>query len=362
MAKAVLGTGHQVSLMRENVPLRLDTVCSRLKRDVHYTNGHSPSPNGHAWPETNNNTEYKLVTPVVADKMRDRPGVTIGDECQPQEFNGRETSCTGQKRRSETGLDVVKRKRRRKNCQPRSLMQLNHEQEELMLKEQLSDYRVNNSGVDFDTIADDEEEILDLSCGKKQEDLPISSNSDKHVTDDTVVDLSIVTHGDPPEVESAQNCSRLVTMDTTTEDDDGAVKTAETTPSGAEAAVAIKDYAETTMNELLSIYGLSEDEAGESITRRVPLQNFAPSNILGRELHLLASPPTPATFPSTHPSKKSARPAGPTTSVEASVCDSAALSVSATSLASDGIYGKFMDRVETLTQTPQGMHVILIIH
>ena len=357
--------------MRENVPLRLDTVCRRLKTDVHYTNGHSPSPNGHTWPETNNNTEYKSVTPAigVADKMRDRPGVTVSDECQPQEFNGRETSCTGQKRRSETALDVVRRKRRRKSCQPRSLMQLNHEQEELLLKEQLSDYRVNNSGVDFDTIADDEEEILDLSCGKKQGDLSISCNSDsgKYVTDDTVVDLSIVTHGDrgPPEEESVENCPRLVTMDTTTEDEDGGntMKTAETTPSGADAAVAIKDYAETTMNELLSIYGLSEDEAGESITRRVPLQNFAPSNILGREQHLLASPPTPATFPSTHPSKKSARPAGPTTSVEASVCDSAALSVSATSFASDGkFYGKFMDRVETLTQTPQGTHVILIIY
>ena len=367
MAKAVLGTGHQaaVNLMRD-VPLQLDTICGRLKTDVHCTNGHDSTPNSHAWPETNNNTDYESVTfACKVDKMRDQSAVTVSDNGHLGDMSDQETVCGGQKRHPEAGVVIngevpEGRKRRRKNCQPRSLMQLNHRQDTIFFKEELEDYRVNNNGVDFDAIADDEEEVLDLSCGKKQEDTSTTRSinsgrdSDKHVTDDTIVDLSVVTLGDNKALESTEDRTRFVdsvAMDTTTDDDedgDDVMEMTETTTFGSDAAVAIKDYAESTMNELLSIYGLNEDEAGESITRRVPLQNFTPNNILGREKPKFTSPSPSLTFSTTCLVKN--RSDAPTTSMETNMRDSAAVS-----LASEGIYAKFMDSMEKLTKIPQGM-------
>ena len=361
MAHAVVGTGHQsmVSLMREDVPKSLDTACGRRMKN-HCRNG--LSARGHAWPipETNNNDDKSVNCDLV--KMRDRSFLTINGDCDHETVSG------GRKRAPKSAFDSAvngeitgSRKRRRKNCRPQCLMQLSRD--ESFIKEDLEEYHVNNNGVDFDAVAaDDEEEILDLTCIKKQENTNGWSNGDcgeQLVADTSAVDSEVIC-GDSKVLE--QDGTQLVHVEAKNEDekgDHGIVETVpsgdpevvETVPSGADAAAAaIKDYAESTMNELLSIYGLNEDH-GESITRRVPLLNFTPSNILGREQP--SFPSTPMTLQITSNSLSSDML---TRSVEANVGESTgvALSAASPSLTSEDIYAKFMDSMEKLAQMPQG--------
>ena len=364
MANAAVETGHQsaVSLMREDVPKSLDTACGRrLKNHIDCRNGLS----GHAWPilETNNNNDKSVNCDL--DKMRDRSILTINGDCDHETVSG------GRKRGPKSAFDPVvngeivgSRKRRRKNCRPRSLMQLSRD--EMLVKEDLEEYHVNNNGVDFDAVtAEDEEEILDLTYIKKQEKGSDCSNVDcgeQLVADTSAVDSEVIC-GDSKVFE--QDGTQLVDVEATNEDKtrndttgivetlpsgDDVAEMVETLPSGADAAAAIKDYAESTMYELLSIYGLNEDH-GESITRRVPLLNFTPSNILGREQPSFPSTPTTLQITS-----NSLSPDALTTSVEAKVCESTgvALSAASQSLTSEDIYAKFMDSMEKLAQMPQG--------
>ena len=456
MANAVVGTGHQVSvsLMREDVPKPLDTACSRRLKN-HCRNGLSPRGHARPIPETNNNNDKSVNCDL--DKMRDRSILTSNGDCDHETVSG------DRKRGPMSAFDSVvngeagrSRKRRRKNCRPRSLMQLSRD--ETFLKEDLEEYHVNNNGVDFYAVAaDDEEEILDLSCCvKKQENVNGCSNGEcgGQLVDDTPAVVSPLTCGESKVFE--EDGTRLVALDNKNEDEEGdntsgvvatvpsgsdtpgvvetvpsgsdtpgvvetvlsgsdtpgvvetvpsgsdtpqvvetvpsgsdtpgvvetvpsgsdtpgmvetvpsgsdtpqVVETVqsdddsgmvETVPSGADAAVAIKDYAESTMNELLSIYGLNEDHA-EAITRRVPLLNFSPSNILGREQKNLPS----GTLQITHLTNSSLSSDALTRSVEAKFGQSSGVAVSAASpsLATEGIYAKFMDSMEKLAQMPRG--------
>ena len=51
-------------------------------------------------------------------------------------------------------------------------------------------------------------------------------------------------------------------------------------PKSRNDVTEMKNYAENTMNELLSMYGLGGE--GETISSRIPLRNFDPGSILGR--------------------------------------------------------------------------------
>ena len=417
MANAVVVTGHQasVSLMREDVPKPLDTACSRRLKN-HCRNGLSPLGHARPIPETNNNNDKSVNCDL--DKMRDRSILTSNGDCDHETVSG------DRKRGPMSAFDSVvngeagrSRKRRRKNCRPRSLMQLSRD--EAFVKEDLEEYHVNNNGVDFDAVAaDDEEEILDLSCCvKKQENVNGCSNGEcgGQLVAATSAVVSPLTCGESKVFE--EDGTRLVALDNKNEDEEGdntsgvvetvpsgsdiprvvetvpsgsdtprvvetvpsgsdtprvvetvpsgsdtpgVVETVpsdddsgmvETVPSGADAAVAIKDYAESTMNELLSIYGLNEDHA-EAITRRVPLLNFSPSNILGREQQNLPS----GTLQITHLTNSSLSSDALTRSVEAKFGQSSGVAVSAASpsLATEGIYAKFMDSMEKLAQMPRG--------
>ncbi|XP_049782787.1 uncharacterized protein LOC126184438 [Schistocerca cancellata] len=78
-----------------------------------------------------------------------------------------------------------------------------------------------------------------------------------------------------------------------------------------EDAPAMKEYAENTMKELLSIYGLSGADMAETITKNVPIANFSSGKIL-ETLSLKqpapqqASPPTPPRTPFSPPPAASA--------------------------------------------------------
>ena len=414
--------------MREDVPKPLDTACSRRLKN-HCRNGLSPRGHARPIPETNNNNDKSVNCDL--DKMRDRSILTSNGDCDHETVSG------DRKRGPMSAFDSVvngeagrSRKRRRKNCRPRSLMQLSRD--EAFVKEDLEEYHVNNNGVDFDAVAaDDEEEILDLSCCvKKQEIVNGCSNGEcgGQLVAATSAVVSPLTCGESKVFE--EDGTRLVALDNKNEDEEGdntsgvvatvpsgsdtpgvvetvpsgsdtpgvvetvpsgsvtpgvvetvpsgsdtpgvvetvpsgsdtpgVVETVpsdddrgmvETVPSGADAAVAIKDYAESTMNELLSIYGLNEDHA-EAITRRVPLLNFSPSNILGREQKNLPS----GTLQITHLTNSSLSSDALTRSVEAKFGQSSGVAVSAASpsLATEGIYAKFMDSMEKLAQMPRG--------
>ena len=145
-------------------------------------------------------------------------------------------------------------------------------------------------------------------------------------------------------------------------------------PSGD--AAAIKDYAQSTVTELLGMYGLS-DEA-QDVTQSIPLQNFSTGHILQhhpeshsihqrrRQLHtksrhnqhvsmpvkIVAPKATIESMhrsPSLHTTMNTARH-DPVTLLQSS-------SSSSTQAASEGMYAKIVDSVAKMAKMPQGMNL-----
>jgi hypothetical protein len=230
------------------------------------------------------------------------------------------------------------RKSRRKAKRPRSIANIAAEQ----AKEELSEYEENNPDVDFDSMCeaameeeddddrliiygdDDENETRDsysrmLADSDEDNHMSYQENDTSHdqqhtepfggqTADQTrsvdcndndcgVLDLRVTRQinvfrhindneeeddeesdddDDIPEENGVLNLS--VTPRKTISNAGGAKPNLPPKSSNDEAEM--KDYAENTMNELLSMYGLGGE--GETISSRIPLKNFDSGSILGR--------------------------------------------------------------------------------
>ena len=229
------------------------------------------------------------------------------------------------------------RKNRRKNLAPRSIAQL-HEADNL-IEEEIEEFEINNrdatlfhtreeqkkpvnmvNTVIIDGNDENETMVLDLSSSvsssstRGSESLTTSSSSvqietlaaEEYIVDVTgAIDLSLSKKSKCSDSNSASmnsNSSQLVSMETDESSMDSTP--AMTYPKIATSLLEIsselqqpskdrvsscsdakdmKNYAQNTMNELLSLYGLGKQEA-ESITESVSLENFSSGNILARQL------------------------------------------------------------------------------
>ena len=231
------------------------------------------------------------------------------------------------------------RRNRRKNMAPRNIAQL-HEADDF-IEEEIEEFEINNRGIDLVNMPVDEQRgkdvmveavrmegsddgclmtALDLSSSvstsnRDSESLATSASSvqietlaaEEYTMDVTgALDLSLSKNSKSSDSNNVSFPSSTMSQMMTLETDDSSrdsesadiyVQTADPTkssalPSGTPArekapnssdANDMKDYAQNTMNELLSLYGLGKQEA-ESITESVSLENFSSGNILARQL------------------------------------------------------------------------------
>ncbi len=234
------------------------------------------------------------------------------------------------------------RKNRRKNLKPQNIAQIQEKEIAEDIVDELEEYEINNEGVDFEAMYaaeeekdEDEEEgeadedggfALDLSAQetpyKSDRDITFNSgtlsdnaNDSYYLDDSGVLDLSVTKSNVAAEDDSISSYANQsnhgngdddVSMDTDDDDEDIQVsnktavsdtaqfrsydsvdrKVAPTHVESTTDATVLKDYAQNTVSELLSIYGFG-DEA-ESVTQSVPLLNFSSGKILER--HGLPAP------------------------------------------------------------------------
>ncbi len=209
------------------------------------------------------------------------------------------------------------RKNRRKNFHPRNINQMSDEGKEavrLTAEEGLAEYQLNNPDVDFDSVCEDsvvegdmESINAELSITpdhSEQHDIPFSKDV---VGDDcTPLDLSI-TKSSPTnssgfsetydqqmmQRESCQEEALDMSVSPAKSSNSWSASSSVTKPSGTSTnslnseAAAMKDYAESTMNELLGMYGLEENDSvtcrNSGIADHVPIQNFQSQSILRRD-------------------------------------------------------------------------------
>ncbi len=162
-------------------------------------------------------------------------------------------------------------------------------------------------------------------------------------------------------------------------------------------ATTMKDYAQNTMNELLSLYGLGKQEA-ESITESVSLENFSSGSILARQpgqklaastaLAAVAAEQQRSTGSSNAQQQQKRQEAATAAALKAAVegkggvlaglaktlgarasapgedGDSTPSSTASSpgTQPSEGIYAKFVDNISKLSKLPPGKtHVLLVI-
>ena len=217
------------------------------------------------------------------------------------------------------------RRSRRKNQRPRNIVQYQDQSEITKENEELEDYVMNNKNVDFDAAQDDDEQsinddaVLDLSSGRPSErgsydadtmvDEPDDQDQDTNLSTDDfgAIDLSI-SKSKPRKNASCSTGQPDVALVSDRDDmssqssdlsssagsrgkpvSDNSKPSSHQPPNKPQGinsteAAEIKHYAENTMNELLNMYGLQDDnEEGTSIASNVPLQNFASRSILERQ-------------------------------------------------------------------------------
>ena len=203
-----------------------------------------------------------------------------------------------------TSHALSSRKNKRKNFRPKNITQLQDPPEHDDLGKDdlgIEEYVINNKGVDFDAMAEDEsqahqEEPLELtnqSGGPKSEERPPPPQSPSgFVTDDCgALDLSTCCRpaGDGTCGSDGNEPQDLSTKSTgasgaRVQPDKGTLpnQVASLPSCSKRDASVMKDYATNTMNELMRIYGFGDE--GESITQGVPLEKFESRSILGHNV------------------------------------------------------------------------------
>ena len=288
--------------------------------------------------------------------------------------------------RSENSTPTGSRKNKRKARAPRNLMQL-QEAEIVFAKDELEEYEINNKDADFDISDDDPGELIiderevvsngfvadcdssmngggshvekdenknekivnsnhcysednagaiDLSMSRTSEE-PIKTSA-ATITPSNSVAMVIDSKSEKVPVSLSSSSSKAVLSVNGEKESAPLMPVVSTSVSSSTGdAAAIKDYAQSTMNELLSIYGLN-DEA-ESIVKDVPLQNFASGKILGRHVQ----------HPTLGGGKKSSavRDSSP---AKANVLPPAAQGTEG----DEAIYVKFIESMTKLSSMPEG--------
>ena len=300
------------------------------------------------------------------------------------------------------------RKNRRKSGKPRNITQFKVLHEESF--DELEEYELNNKGVDFEEVLkegeneeEEEDYVLDLSRPIESESfveqgLDLSNgastqNEDTFSHDESgILDLTVNKshhqsdenhHGNQDRESMATGPVAMDTHEHSTDSLSAAQipRPAHTNSSpnahshingqspSAEPtdANAIKDFAQSTMSELLGMYGLSSEV--ESITKNVPLQNFASGSILSRNQD--ATPTKPKPFIPNVPNvfisnplalsikQEASKPSPAATDLSGQTQSSPAPLVSSTqpsnSIATNqNLYAKFANNINKLAAAAQG--------
>ena len=310
------------------------------------------------------------------------------------------------------------RRNRRKNMAPRSIAQL-HEADDF-IEEEIEEFEINNRGIDLVNVPEDgqrskqamvegvriegsdgdnEMVALDLSnnvstSNRDSESLTTSASSvqietlaaEEYTMDVTgALDLSLSksskssdnSYSDSKNLSftsSSMSQIMAVESDDSSLDSESADIYAQTAvavrsphlPSGfstrektsnSSDAKDMKNYAQNTMNELLSLYGLGKQEA-ESITESVSLENFSSGNILARQIpgaqlnqQIQAVTSAALAAAAGKVQKKSEARTKPPSEKDASRSSSS----SPTSQSSgEAAYTKFVENISKLSKLPQG--------
>lgn len=204
------------------------------------------------------------------------------------------------------------RRKKRKTATPRNLSQVRGYLEQFDDKDdELADYEINNQHTDFPP--DDHTsrnlcvhlQFEEISANVLPEISPITPDdkeqleyNGKHVIaeESSPLDLSVVRTSGNDICDVGEEDEGVGTNGCMTPDIDPGVKKVSQTAASTNKVPSkptevlnetretnvLKDYAETTMNELLQMYGF--EGKSETVTKQVPLQNFSTKQILQTKL------------------------------------------------------------------------------
>ena len=300
------------------------------------------------------------------------------------------------------------RRNRRKNLAPRSIAQL-HEADDY-IEEEIEEFEINNRDATlFHTQSEEaknqttmvntviidgndanETMVLDLSnsvssSARGSESLTTSSTSvqietlaaEEYIVDVTgALDLSLSKNSKSSDSNSASmNSDSSQLMAVVTDDSSRDSTPPPTYPqitanllgmssepqskekvSSCSDAKDMKSYAQNTMNELLSLYGLGKQEA-ESITESVSLENFSSGNILARQmpgpqLNQQIQAVTSAALAAVADRVQKKSDGKTKASAETNSADFS--SNAAPSVTDEAAYSKFVENISKLSKLPQG--------
>ena len=302
------------------------------------------------------------------------------------------------------------RRNRRKNVKPRNIVEFRDVPEDYG-KDELDEFELNNRDVDFDEICKNAEEeqgkggggsALDLSgshgdqepCSDVESDskfedsdgsrvLDLSVNREPYPTNPTSHTFgesdsnddnshhSMFPPGGYPDGDSNSDLSQDEESQSSSGFSQGRMdrfQGGRDNPSATPVeAVAMKNYAKSTVNELLSMYGLGGEEA-EAITQSIPLQKFSTGHILqshpglGPQHRGVKRPAEDSPKPAKQgPQKVSGEVVRASPQPPQSSNSDGHLSSAQSSLASfvqhipnEGMYAKFVDSFSKLAKLPQG--------
>ena len=300
------------------------------------------------------------------------------------------------------------RRNRRKNIAPRSIAQL-HEADDY-IEEEIEEFEINNrdatlfhtqseepknqasmvNTVIIDGNDENETMVLDLSNSvsssvRGSESLTTSSSSvqietlaaEEYIVDVTgALDLSLSKNSKSSDITSVSVKSESSQLVTVVTDD----SSRDSTPppvypqitanllgmssepqsrdkvSSCSDAKDMKSYAQNTMNELLSLYGLGKQEA-ESITESVSLENFSSGNILARQmpgsqLNQQIQAVTSAALAAVANGEQKKSGGKIKASAETKITDTS--SDAAPPVTDEAAYSKFVENISKLSKLPQG--------
>lgn len=286
----------------------------------------------------------------------------------------------------------ISRKKRRKNQNPRNIAQVRDYCDELSGKdEELTEYEINNRDIDFQpmTTLDGEKNECDISVTSEEDSLDYghsggfqinhtsngSKDSDSQPSISEAIDLSVNNRkksNDYANSDVLSNNSRdMAPIATSNYANETSVSPSIPSKpdqlSNSADAAALKNYATSTMNELLSIYGLGEET--DAIIKSVPLQNFTSGKILERH-----APSDPRRLflgsASKHDIKTSSfSPQVPSSSINSPISISSpntssihnvfssSSSPSVKQQVKEGVYQRFMDNMVKLAQGSKGEEI-----
>lgn len=280
--QVIFGFQTQLVTMAKSCGL-LNSICARL------TNSKVPESDAMDT-ETLETAAIDIEHSDTDKENNNEPHMDNKEQKEVKEIWDREPHEDPNKAEEPCHTPPLSRKNRRKNLKPMNIAQLdNYEEEDLETGEDFS-YLRNEDG----TSPAKDDNILDLSShpnyngdhdsndGDDIRDNCETRDTETNPEDFDVLDLSI-----------AKSDLSIAKPDLSiAKPEEAPTEKPQRTTSRQEMpdAAALKDYAQSTMNELLSLYGLSGEEA-ESIAGSVPLQNFSSGKILERQRAHVPVPP-----------------------------------------------------------------------